>query len=389
MRTGGFALVSGGPAGEVLPVRLAALPNPYYADDAVSGGFLLYADDGSALSSGGWRIYTGREGVSLSSLCLVEWVRPTAATLLAAAAHTVDDVDFNGHVTLFAPAPGATATGAHYGYRPWQPIASPTSGHTDDSWLTESSPGLAAGSYGPHGSLELALAVRDLGFRHLYADATVPASWATSGVFSTEYHFDGIALAEDTFSNQLLLIGASGSELVLALRDADLTWGPSRVIWAAPSRMSLAGVPALWQQELAPSVSGTGIVPTPGDFLIATGLSDGTVQLLRLPYATTASADAAPAAPAVEAWLSPSLEQLAPGQPVPEGQTVQQIAAVSLAQSPPAHPASLPGEFTARPIELYCFYGPGSFNATWFTLQDSVWGPPGIIPSGMIARWRP
>jgi hypothetical protein len=37
MRTGGFALVSGGPAGEVLPVRLAALPNPYYADDAVSG----------------------------------------------------------------------------------------------------------------------------------------------------------------------------------------------------------------------------------------------------------------------------------------------------------------------------------------------------------------
>lgn len=40
---------------------------------------------------------------------------------------------------------------------------------------------MVTGYYGPHGSLEMCLAVRDGGFRHLYADVTDPGNLGASG----------------------------------------------------------------------------------------------------------------------------------------------------------------------------------------------------------------
>lgn len=391
-RTGSFSLVSGRPAGAVTPIRLAAISSPFNAADDAGGGFNLYADDGRGGSGSHWTIYPAMAGVPMTTPSLVEWTTPASTTLLAAAAHSIDDpFGFSGQVELFAPPPSGTAVGAHAGA--WHPVGAPTTGHPGDDWLTNSTPALIAGSYGPHGSLELCLAVRAGGFRHLYADATDPwhvtsshraSAWMTSGTFAAARHFDGIALAEDCFSNRLLLIGVAGTEVVAMVRDSGLTWHDAVSVWAPPGASTLVGVPALWQEQLPPQLTATGISSQPGDFLIGVGISDGSVQLLRLPYASLDTPAVTSAAPVLPALLWPSLSQLAPGEPVPPDQTPIQIDALSLSQSPSADYPSVVSEFATRPVELYCSYGPGPFNASWFVLGDSGWSDPNFIPSGVI-----
>ena len=388
-RTGSFSLVSAAGGGGISPIRLVALCAPFNDDLETGGGFQIYADDGRGGAGSDWTIYPGVTGVPMTTPRLVEWAMPSGSTLLAATSRAVDDPSgFNGQVVLFGPAPGDRAVGTHTDR--WLGVGSPTTGHADDTWLTESSPALVTGSYGPHGSLELCLATRSGGFRHLYADATDPGhltaagsatAWATSGMFATEHHFDGVAVAEDAFSNQLVLVGVAGTEVIVLVRDSRLAWGAAVSVWTSPASITLVGVPALWQEQLPPSFTPAGPTRSPGDFLIAVGLSDGSAQLLRLPYRLLNAPEVSAAADVLPALLWPSLTQLASGSPVPAGNEVLDIDALALAQAPAS--TDLLSSLEAAALELYCSYGAGEANASRFVLDGTTWGAPQYIPSGV------
>ena len=155
MSCGSFQLVSGSPAGARAPVRILGLPYPVLS--AGGGGLMVYADDGSALASDGWTAYSATVsfiagvGVPVLAPSLIEWLTPTRSTLIAATVRDPSDPLYPGQTELFAPLrPSATAL--HPVTGGWLLVGTPTTGHTEPSWLTVAPPALISGSYGPHGA---------------------------------------------------------------------------------------------------------------------------------------------------------------------------------------------------------------------------------------------
>ena len=374
---GGFALVSGTPAGVPAPIRCAAIPG--------RGGILEFFAQNLGTASDEFTGYELAEG-SLGPPCVIEWTAPAPQSLLLAATYT-PDAERNGEVWLFAPMAGehAASPGASFWTAVGTPNASaerPGADASDDRWLTETAPAMVPGTFGPHGSLELCLAVRDGGFRHLFVDALNPGNlgagsdgtrtWNTSGVFADTYQFSGLALVQDAFSNHIVVLATTADEVIVLVRGSDLEWGAPRSVWSPPAGTTLSGVPALWQEQLPPQLSPHGVSEPPGDLLAAVGLSDGSVQLLRLSYATVGTADASSAAPPLPA--------------LPPEDTVGSAAAqaVAIAQAPPARPLSIWGEFTERPIEVYTFRGFEN-HTTYSTVGGGAWSAPNLIYGGEAA----
>ena len=308
---------------------------------------------------------------------MIEWTPLGTQSLLLAAAYT-PGADRNGEVWLFTPGPGEHAASAGASFwtamgTPNAPAERPVADASDDRWLTETAPAMVPGTFGPNGSLEMCLAVRSGGFRHLYMDALNPGNmvagshmtrtWNTSGVFADMYQFAGLALVQDAFSNHLIVFATTVDEVIVLVRGSDLTWGAPRSVWSPPAGTMLTGVPALWQEQLPPRLSSHGVTVTPGDLLGAVGLSDGSVQLLRMPYATVGAADASSAAPPLPPLPPEETDGPAPAQ------------AVAIGQAPPSRPVTIWSEFTERPIEVYTFRGSDN-HATFSTVDGGGWSAP-------------
>jgi hypothetical protein len=289
---------------------------------------------------------SGHSGGSYSPPVLVEWEKRSGNTLVFAA--TLTQPAGGTHVVLAAPAAGS-AVSAEY----WGIVNAPNNGQTDESWLTSVAPAFIPGAYGPNGSFELCLATQGGGFRHLYCDrgGPLPYTWPTSGQFYPDRRLTGLALVEDAFTARLFLFATSDNDCLLFVRDASFNWNPPVSVWTPPAGLAVSGVPALWQEQLPALIRPGGEDAARGDLLAGVGLSDGSIQLLRLSYANPRSA-------AEESRIPPVGEL--------DNQTPQ---AVALTQPPPAGVRAF---LQHRPLEVYGYYGQ-EMGVAWFSQGSDGW----------------
>jgi hypothetical protein len=381
IRTGSFALVTSSAAGLLLPARTVAMPwmlLPAGVTGAVySGGFWFFVNASGRRDMHSWvQRLQGAHQQPRSPTTMIEF-QPTGSSPRIMVASAVFDEPTPGRVDVFLPFPQGYRA-AQRGAVAWHSFGSPNNGvvvndtnrGTAERFLARTAPALVAGPVA--GSLELCFGTQDGGIRHYRGDASMLQTWHSSDQdwFGRGQTYVGVALAVDLQNGRLLVLAATETQLLLFTRTDD-TWDDGVTVWTPEGKLQLSGVPSLWQEQLSPGIGPRGLRFQAGDLLAAVGLSDGSVQMLRLPYSFTISGEG-------EIQPSPRV----PAAPNPFGKGPQSILAVALNQAPPRFGIPWPGN---RPIDLYRLYD-GTDSADWVTLAVGAWSPPSWVTTGLASR---
>lgn len=177
---------------------------------------------------------------------------------------------------------------------PWhwtrlQRVTRPPSGPVPNpavDMLPRGTPALIQSVFGSHGNFELITPDQGGGLAHFWLNNDRPGSgWIPGARFAQDSGlFDAVAMLQDSRTNELQLVATQGERIALFTRSVD----PPRWTWHGPTWIvdsGATGVPSLLEYY-SPVFSPAG--PPHADYILATGRTDGSVQLLRLPHGNTA-----------------------------------------------------------------------------------------------------